>query len=54
MLVPHLSIRLGVECLWLQGGARRPAREQMVERFSQPDGPPIFLVSLKAGGTGLN
>jgi SNF2 family DNA or RNA helicase len=54
MLVPHLSTRLGVECLWLHGGVRRPAREQMVERFSQPDGPPIFLVSLKAGGTGLN
>ena len=26
----------------------------MVSRFSAADGPPIFLLSLKAGGTGLN
>ena len=26
----------------------------MVERFQQPDGPQVFILSLKAGGTGLN
>ncbi len=26
----------------------------MVERFQTDDGPPVFLLSLKAGGTGLN
>ena len=26
----------------------------MVERFQSPDGPPVLLVSLKAGGAGLN
>ena len=26
----------------------------MVERFQEADGPPVFLLSLKAGGTGLN
>jgi SNF2 family DNA or RNA helicase len=26
----------------------------MVARFAEPDGPSIFLLSLKAGGTGLN
>ena len=26
----------------------------MVERFQAPDGPPVMLISLKAGGTGLN
>ena len=26
----------------------------MVERFQGGDGPPVFLLSLKAGGTGLN
>jgi SNF2 family DNA or RNA helicase len=26
----------------------------MVERFEDPDGPRVFLISLKAGGTGLN
>ena len=54
MLLPYLRGRFGVECLWLHGGVRRPAREEMVTRFSEPDGPPIFLISLKAGGTGLN
>ena len=54
ILVPYLRARLGVECLWLHGRIRRPAREEMVERFSEPDGPPLFLISLKAGGTGLN
>jgi non-specific serine/threonine protein kinase len=54
ILVPYLQARLGVECLWLHGRVRRPAREAMVERFSQPEGPPLFLISLKAGGTGLN
>ena len=54
MLLPYLQARLGVECLWLHGGVRRPAREEMVRRFSEPDGPPLFLISLKAGGTGLN
>lgn len=54
MLGPYLQARLGVECLWLHGRVRRPAREEMVRRFSEPDGPPVFLISLKAGGTGLN
>jgi SNF2 family DNA or RNA helicase len=54
MLVPYLGARLGVECLWLHGRVRRPAREEMLQRFSEPDGPPVFLISLKAGGTGLN
>ncbi len=34
-------------------GATRD-REAEIARFSDPDGPPIFLLSLKAGGTGLN
>jgi non-specific serine/threonine protein kinase len=54
MLVPYLQARLGVESLWLHGRVRRSARDEMVQRFSEPDGPPLFLISLKAGGTGLN
>ena len=34
-------------------GATRD-REAEITRFSAEDGPPIFLLSLKAGGTGLN
>lgn len=29
-------------------------RQSLVEQFQQPDGPPLFLISLKAGGLGLN
>ena len=54
LLRPYLERRFGVEALWLHGGVRRAARDQMVERFADPHGPPLFLVSLKAGGTGLN
>ncbi len=36
----------------LDGATRN--REAEIERFAQSDGPPIFLLSLKAGGTGLN
>jgi SNF2 family DNA or RNA helicase len=43
-----------VEVLYLHGGTRKPARDEMVARFQSPSGPPIFLLSLKAGGIGLN
>ncbi|MDM7937950.1 MAG: DEAD/DEAH box helicase [Cyanobium sp. CZS 48M] len=50
----HLQGRYGGEPLWLHGGLTRRARDTMVQRFAEADGPPIFLLSLKAGGTGLN
>ena len=54
LLRPYLERHFGVESLWLHGGIRRKARDEIVQRFNQPDGPQLFLVSLKAGGTGLN
>lgn len=54
MVVPHLAARFGTDVLWLHGGTSRSAREAMVERFQAGDGPPLFVLSLKAGGTGLN
>jgi len=53
-LQPYLEQRLGVEVAWLHGGVPRAKREAMIESFEDPDGPRIFLISLKAGGTGLN
>ena len=50
----HLARRLGVEILWLHGGLSRARRDALVERFGAAEGPPVFLLSLKAGGTGLN
>jgi SNF2 family DNA or RNA helicase len=41
--------------LFLHGGSPQAARVQMVEQFQKADGRnPIMLVSLKAGGVGLN
>jgi superfamily II DNA or RNA helicase len=37
--------------LWLHGGTRK--RGEVVEKFQDPDGPPVIIVSLKAGGTGV-
>ena len=54
LLRPHLQRRLGKEVLYLHGGTPRKARDAMVERFQAGEGPPVFLLSLKAGGTGLN
>ncbi|MFD5467643.1 SNF2-related protein [Kitasatospora sp. NPDC127059] len=54
MLRPYLERRLGEEVLYLHGGVPRTRREELVERFQSPDGPRVFLLSLRAGGTGLN
>ncbi len=42
----------GWDCLRLDG--QSGDRQRLVDRFQSPDGPPIFLISLKAGGYGLN
>jgi len=54
MLVPHLAARFGQDVLYLHGGTPKVARDDMVARFQSGAGPSIFLLSLKAGGTGLN
>ncbi len=38
----------------LHGGTSVRQRADRVERFQQEDGPPFFVLSLRAGGTGLN
>lgn len=55
LLKNHLQERLGVPALFLHGGTPAKKRSIMVERFQKgTGGPPIFILSLKAGGTGLN
>ena len=51
----HLSGRTGREVLFLHGGVAKSARDEMVSRFQSEDAaaPPLFVLSLKAGGTGL-
>lgn len=43
---------LGIESCYMDGATRDRAR--VIRRFQRDDGPPVFLISLKAGGVGLN
>ncbi|MGH3225881.1 MAG: DEAD/DEAH box helicase, partial [Streptosporangiaceae bacterium] len=54
MLQPYLSARIGCPVLFLHGGTTKKQRDAMVARFQEADEPMLFLLSLKAGGTGLN
>ncbi|NUO56405.1 MAG: DEAD/DEAH box helicase, partial [Hamadaea sp.] len=52
-LQAYLTGRFGREVLFLHGGVAKAGRDEMVSRFQADEGPPIFVLSLKAGGTGL-
>jgi SNF2 family DNA or RNA helicase len=54
LLQPYLAARLDRPVLWLHGGLPKARRDEMVERFQTDDEPMLFLLSLKAAGTGLN
>jgi SNF2 family DNA or RNA helicase len=54
LLQPYLQERIGAEVLYLHGGTSVKKREEMIARFQAEQGPPLFILSLKAGGTGLN
>ena len=54
MLQPYLAARTGCPVLFLHGGTTRKQRDGLVARFQEADEPVLFLLSLKAGGTGLN
>jgi SNF2 family DNA or RNA helicase len=50
-----LPRRLGEPVLYLHGGTPTPHRESMIAQFQDPKGAArIFLLSLRAGGLGLN
>jgi SNF2-related domain/SNF2 Helicase protein/Helicase conserved C-terminal domain len=54
VLQPYLAARLGCPVLYLHGGTAKKARDEMVASFQSLTEPAVFLLSLKAGGTGLN
>ncbi|WP_285703255.1 SNF2-related protein [Microtetraspora sp. NBRC 16547] len=54
LLQPYLSAHLDRPVLWLHGGLPKKQRDALVERFQTDDEPMLFLLSLKAAGTGLN
>ena len=53
-LARFLATIFGREGLILHGGTAVKKRPQLVESFQQPGGPPFMVISVKAGGTGLN
>ncbi|MBW7883779.1 MAG: DEAD/DEAH box helicase [Caldilineaceae bacterium] len=54
LLQNYLRTRLQTEALFLHGGTPAAQRDQMVQAFQSEDGPAIFVLSLRAGGSGLN
>lgn len=55
MLADYLPRAFGAATQFLHGGTSAKMRDQMVRRFQEGEhASPIFILSLKAGGTGLN
>ena len=55
ILQQHVQETYGLETPFLHGGVTRKQRDRMVQRFQDdPDGPQVFVLSLRAGGSGLN
>jgi SNF2 family DNA or RNA helicase len=55
ILAEFLPKAFGAATQFLQGSTPVKARDQMVKRFQEDaHAPPLFILSLKAGGTGLN
>jgi non-specific serine/threonine protein kinase len=53
-LARHLAGVFGQAGLILHGGVPVGKRKDLVDTFQRDGGPPFFVLSLKAGGTGLN
>ena len=54
LLTGHLETRFDLRAPFLHGGVSRSGRDRMVDGFQDGSAPPLLIVSLKAGGTGLN
>lgn len=55
LLQPYLEQQLNREIFFLYGSTKKKDREIMIDRFqNDPQAPPIMILSLKAGGVGLN
>ncbi len=54
LLQRHVATRLGWNAPFLSGSTPRTRRDALVATFQAGSGPPLLIVSLKAGGTGLN
>lgn len=53
-LADHLAMRFGASGLVLTGETPVKRRQELVRRFQNDEAVPFFVISLKAGGSGLN
>ncbi|WP_339612685.1 DEAD/DEAH box helicase [uncultured Rubinisphaera sp.] len=53
-LSDFLAETFGRSGLVLTGNTSTKKRSRMIDEFQQPNGPPFMVISVKAGGTGLN
>ncbi|MCL6594716.1 MAG: ATP-dependent helicase [Firmicutes bacterium] len=54
LLLPLLEEMAGGPVPFVHGGLTRPERDRALSAFQSEDGPPLLLLSLRAGGVGLN
>src|SRR5690606_22920899 len=53
-LADHLTERFGIPVACDHGGLSRTERDRIIKEFQESEGPGALVLSLKAGGTGLN
>ena len=54
-LQKYLASKFRCDVLFLHGGVPQKRRSSMVSLFQEgSNGPPVFIISIRAGGTGLN
>ncbi|MBA3788533.1 MAG: DEAD/DEAH box helicase, partial [Actinobacteria bacterium] len=53
-LVPHLAERLGTSVGFFHGRLNARQRSDVLAAFASGEGPPVLVLSIKAGGRGLN
>ncbi len=55
LLESMIRHRIGRDVLFIHGGTTQPQRQAMIDRFQKADGSaPVLILSLRAGGVGLN
>lgn len=53
-IIEKLLYERNINCSYLDGSTKATERMKLVEEFNESENKQIFLISLKAGGTGLN
>jgi SNF2 family DNA or RNA helicase len=54
LLVRHLRDTFDLDVPFLHGGVALEARQELVDAFQHPAGPPVMVASLRAAGVGIN